>query len=101
MTSRRFHVALAVDHVDGVAADSAERLGESPVVSIAGEYALWRTSEINLSISKARPDEERLRHVGFEDPEVETKTYSTDCSGLLWESSSSHQDDEIASIFHQ
>ena len=97
---RRFHVALAVDDVDAVVADYRLRLGEEPVHHVAREYALWRTPEINLSISAAGPGEARLRHVGFEDTEVPAKTYATDCSGLLWERfAAHHQDAEVAQLY--
>ena len=98
--TRRFHVALAVDDVDGVVREYTDLLGGPPVQEVPGEYALWRTAEINLSVSRAAQGEGRLRHVGFEDSSVSEKTYATDSTGLLWELfSAEHQDAEIASIF--
>lgn len=98
--SRHFHLALAVDDVIAVITDYSERLGAPPIVRIGDSYALWRTEEINLSVSKASTGEERLRHVGFEDNEASVKSYSTDSTGLLWEHFTiSNQDDEIEQIF--
>jgi catechol 2,3-dioxygenase-like lactoylglutathione lyase family enzyme len=98
--TRTFHIALAVEDVDRVVDDYRQCLGQDPVHHVAGEYALWRTPQINLSISTARPGEDRLRHVGFADTDVPDKTYATDCTGLMWESfAAAHQDAEIAQIY--
>jgi hypothetical protein len=69
---RRFHLALAVDDLDATIADYTVRLGEAPAVVVDGRYAVWRTPEINLSVSvpEAGPGSaaaQRIRHVGFED----------------------------------
>jgi hypothetical protein len=98
--TRRFHIALAVEDVEDVVGDYTERLGAPPVQHIAGTYALWRTPEINLSISQADAGASALRHVGFEDSTVTEKTYATDRTGLLWERfSPALQDAEITQVY--
>jgi catechol 2,3-dioxygenase-like lactoylglutathione lyase family enzyme len=97
---RCFHLALAVDDVEAATADYTNRLGVQPVVHVEGAYALWRTPEVNLSISMTKDGRPGMLHVGLVDPGVSAKTYSTDCTGLLWESFSVEQQDaEIAKIF--
>jgi catechol 2,3-dioxygenase-like lactoylglutathione lyase family enzyme len=91
---RRLHVALAVDDLDATIHDYSERLGAVPVAVVVGTYALWRTPEVNLSVNCDVAAGERLRHLGFEDDAVSTKSESTDVNGLLWESFSPHWQDE-------
>ena len=100
--ARRFHLALAVDDVDRVVRDYSDRLGAPPVQLVPGAYALWRTPEVNLSVSRARGADvgAQLRHVGFEDASAAEKTTATDCTGLMWERfGPDHQDAEIAQIY--
>jgi catechol 2,3-dioxygenase-like lactoylglutathione lyase family enzyme len=83
---RRLHVALAVDDLVATVRDYSERLGAEPIAVVPGRYALWRTPEVNLSVNSDVATGERLRHLGFEDDAVTTKSESTDVNGLLWES---------------
>ena len=97
---RRLHVALAVDDLDATIHDYSERLGADPVAVVAGKYALWRTPEVNLSVNCDVAGSERLRHLGFEDDDVVTKTESTDVNGLMWESFNAEwQDEGIVRIY--
>jgi catechol 2,3-dioxygenase-like lactoylglutathione lyase family enzyme len=82
---RRIHIALAVDDLEDSIVDYAERLGARPVAVVPGKYALWRTPEVNLSINCDVDATQRLRHLGFEDDDVATKSESSDVNGLLWE----------------
>lgn len=91
---RRLHVALAVDDLEATIHDYSQRLGAEPITVVAGTYALWRTPEVNLSINCNVDAGERLRHLGFEDDEVITKSESTDVNGLQWESFSPRWQDE-------
>jgi catechol 2,3-dioxygenase-like lactoylglutathione lyase family enzyme len=91
---RRVHVALAVNDLEATIHDYSQRLGAEPVTIVAGRYALWRTPEVNLSVNCDVGAGERLRHLGFEDDEVTTKSESIDVNGLMWESFSSHWQDE-------
>jgi hypothetical protein len=47
---KRFHLALGVADVEASTGDYSQRLGCRPDLLIPGEYALWRTDAVNLSI---------------------------------------------------
>jgi catechol 2,3-dioxygenase-like lactoylglutathione lyase family enzyme len=95
---RRFHIALAVDDLDATIADYTVRLGERPAVVVDGRYAVWRTPEVNLSVSVSAAS--GLRHVGFEDDDAVVGPRSVDVNGIEWEAFSlAHQDAEIARVY--
>ncbi len=100
---RRFHVALAVDDLAATIADYTARLGESPTVVVDGRYALWRTPEVNLSVSVPGPGAAtgpRLRHLGFEDAHAAAGPRTVDVNGIEWEAFSRvRQDAEIARVY--
>jgi hypothetical protein len=106
---RRFHLALAVDDLDATIADYTVRLGEAPAVVVVGRYAVWRTPEVNLSVSVPVPDAgpepgsapaRRLRHVGFEDDDAVVAPRTVDVNGIEWEGFSlARQDAEIARVY--
>lgn len=83
---KRIHIAIATQDIAATVADYTTRLGLEPCVFIAGEYALWRSESLNLSVRQdttCQPGE--LRHLGWEDPHAESFTTSTDVNGILWE----------------
>ncbi len=82
---RRIHIALAVDSLEESIADYTGRLGAEPLAVVPGRYALWRTPEVNLSINADTPNEQRLRHLGFEDDSVGERTEDRDVNGIAWE----------------
>ncbi len=98
---RKIHLALGVTDIKASIADYSAQLGMDPVVVIPGEYALWRTDTLNLSIRHTphlQPGS--LRHLGWEDPAAPEFTCQTDCNGILWETfAPEHQDQEIRSIW--
>lgn len=97
---KRIHVALAVDDLDTTIADYTERLGASPITVVTGKYALWRTTEVNLSVNSGVATTGRLRHLGFEDDEVATKSETTDVNGIRWEAfSPASQDEAIGTVY--
>jgi catechol 2,3-dioxygenase-like lactoylglutathione lyase family enzyme len=97
---RRLHVALAVDDLEASIRDYSVRLGADPIVVVSGAYALWRTAEVNLSVNCDPLLTERLRHLGFEDDAIVSKTMATDVNGLVWESfSAAQQDEEIVRAY--
>lgn len=87
---RKIHLAIATNNLDASIADYSERLASQPCVVVAGEYALWRTESLNLSI---RRDEScavgTIRHLGWEDPRAVGFTSDVDVNGILWERFSS------------
>ncbi|WLQ14825.1 hypothetical protein O5O45_02595 [Hahella aquimaris] len=99
--SKKFHLAIAVIDIEQSVEEYNERLGRPADVVVPGEYALWRTKELNFSIRKTAPGEGgRLRHLGWEDSEAKFFTCDKDCNGILWEEfSASQQAAEIKSAW--
>ena len=101
---RRFHIAFAVAGVDASIADYSERLGCEPEVVVAGEYALWRTAELNFSIRKATGAAGfrhiGFRHIGWEDAATEQSSEAVDLNGTVWERfSAAQQRQEIEALW--
>lgn len=98
---RPFHLALSTPDVAASVADYTQRLGTGPCVVVPGEYALWRTPQLNLSIRQdpsCAPGS--LRHLGWEDPDAESFSTSTDVNGIVWERfAAEHQAEEIGRIW--
>lgn len=94
---RKLHLAISTDSIEDTIEDYSQRLQCRPCVVVPGEYALWRTDILNLSVRKDdsyRPGE--LRHLGWEDPTIEKYTIDRDINGIIWEQiSAAQQADEI------
>lgn len=91
-----------VDELERSIADYSQRLGAEPVVVVAGRYALWRTTEVNLSVTVGSGGAGRLRHLGFEDDAAQEMTESRDVNGIIWEHFSAEQQArEIESVYGQ
>lgn len=82
---KRFHIALSVRDLDLPIRDYSARLGAAPCVLVPGEYALWRTQSLNVSIRKTSEEPGTVRHLGWEDPEASAFSEARDVNGLLWE----------------
>lgn len=83
---KKFHIAISTDRIEETIRDYSDRLGTEPCSAVAGEYALWRTEALNISIrqdASCKPGE--LRHLGWEDPEAEGFSAAADVNGILWE----------------
>ncbi|MGJ3254522.1 MAG: hypothetical protein ACFE0J_25820 [Elainellaceae cyanobacterium] len=97
----RIHIAISTRDIATSVQDYSARLGIQPCVMIPGEYALWRTESLNVSVrqdSTCKPGQ--LRHLGWEDEAAETFTTDTDCNGILWERfAAHHQAAEINEIW--
>ena len=97
---RTLHLALAVSNIESSVMEYSARLGASPVVIIPGEYALWRTAALNLSIRNTSERPGTMRHLGWEDTDAAEFSTETDCNGVTWEKfSASHQAQEINEIW--
>jgi hypothetical protein len=95
---RRLHVALGVLDVDACISDYSARVKCLPLVHVPGEYALWRSEELNLSIRKA--EVLGLRHLGWEDPSAAVFSSDTDVNGIVWEHfAAEHQATEIRGLW--
>lgn len=98
---KRLHLAIATHNIAATVQDYSVRLGSQPCVVVPGEYALWRTDTLNISVRyapSAQPGE--LRHLGWEDESAQTFTTETDCNGILWERfTAQHQGAEINQLW--
>jgi len=98
---KKFHIAISTDNIDQTVSDYSNRLGSEPCTFIPGEYALWRTDSLNVSIRKdclAKPGS--LRHMGWEDSEATEFAQSTDVNGIVWERfNADHQAEEINELW--
>jgi hypothetical protein len=94
---RKLHIAISTDKIEKTIADYSARLGVQPCSLIPGEYALWRTESLNVSVRQDPAVEAgSLRHLGWEDPTAPEFTQDTDVNGIVWERfTAQHQADEI------
>ena len=89
---KRFHLAIGVADIDASVNDYTVRLGVAPVAVVPGEYALWRTGQVNLSIRQVSTDQAgKLRHLGWEVPDAASFTAETDANGIIWEQFTAEQ----------
>lgn len=98
---KKLHIAISTDNIAETIADYSARLGVAPCSSVPGEYALWRTDSLNISV---RQDSDRdpgsLRHLGWEDPSADAFTQDSDVNGIVWERfTAQHQADEINELW--
>ena len=97
---RRIHIALAVDDLQRSIDDYSERLDAEAAVIVPGRYALWRTPEVNLSVTLSPAGAERLRHLGFEDDAADAATETSDVNGIVWERfTAAQQASEIEDVY--
>jgi hypothetical protein len=90
------HLAIAVSDIAASVAEYTTMLAQEPDLVIDGQYALWRTASLNLSIRKTGQNAGTVRHVGFERDDAESFTVLTDSNGLVWETfNKHHQAEEI------
>ena len=98
---KKLHIALSTSRIEETIADYTRRLGTPPCSKVPGEYALWRTTSLNLSV-RQDPDCESgaLRHLGWEDPNATSFTRDTDVNGIVWERfAAHHQAEEINELW--
>ncbi len=95
---KKLHLAISTDKIDETIADYSHRFGRAPSVVVQGEYALWRTETLNVSIRQdASCPSGTLRHLGWEeDTSAEKFSNETDVNGIVWERFTAQQQaDEI------
>jgi hypothetical protein len=98
---KKFHIAISTNQIEATIKEYSERLGAAPCSVIEGEYALWRTETLNVSIRQdASCTVGSLRHLGWEDNSVSEFSQATDINGIIWESfNAQNQADEINEIW--
>ncbi|MEQ8264180.1 hypothetical protein [Pseudohaliea sp.] len=98
---RKLHIALATHDLPATIDDYSVRLGTPPCSVVHGEYALWRTASLNLSV-RHDPDcaPGSLRHLGWEDSAATVFSEETDVNGITWECfSAAQQAEEINTLW--
>ncbi len=89
---KKLHLALGVSNVESSVEDYSSRLEKEPDVVVPGQYALWRTQHLNMSIRKISDEAAgQLRHLGWENPEATEFTKEYDSNQILWEEFSAAQ----------
>lgn len=98
---KKLHLAISTHKIAETVADYSARLGIQPCLVIPGEYALWRTDALNISVRQDSACEVgSLRHLGWEDPTALEFSYDRDINGIVWERFTvQHQADEINQIW--
>ena len=98
---KKIHIAISTNEVEGTVADYSTRLGVEPCSHIIGEYALWRTEFLNMSIRRDNDCKSgKLRHLGWEDPTAEKFSQDVDINGIVWERFTAvQQADEINELW--
>ena len=97
---KKFHISLAVKNIQESVVEYSAKFGLEPQIVIDGKYALWRTECLNFSISQKPEIAGQMRHLGFENPEVQSFATSTDCNGILWEEFSEPMQKEEIETFY-
>ena len=98
---RKLHLAIATRDIAATVKDYSGRLQTEPCLIVEGEYALWRTDTLNLSV---RQDNNfasgSLRHLSWEDPTTTEMTSEIDVNGIVWERFTKEQQaEEIKEIW--
>lgn len=98
---KKIHIAISSNNIEKTVSDYTKRLNCKPCLVVEGEYALWRTESINVSV---RQDTKRapgsLRHLGWEDSDAQEFTEETDVNGIVWERfSAEKQAEEIKELW--
>jgi hypothetical protein len=98
---KKLHIAISTSKIDETVVDYSSRLGMQPCSLIPGEYALWRTESLNVSVRQdSSCSSGSLRHLGWEDSTATEFSQDTDVNGIIWERFTAQQQaDEINDIW--
>lgn len=98
---RKLHIALSTARIDETVEDYSLRVGVRRCAYVPGEYALWRTDSLNLSVRKdLESGPGTLPHLGWEDASANGFTSQTDVNGIVWERfTAQEQADEINELW--
>ncbi|WP_447969571.1 hypothetical protein [Nitrospira sp. M1] len=89
---KKLHIAIGVSNIDTSVEEYSHRFGMEAEIVVPGQYALWRTQTLNVSIRKVADDVVgQIRHLGWEDPEAMAFTSEYDINHILWEKFSATQ----------
>ncbi|MBT5954443.1 hypothetical protein HOG98_06955 [bacterium] len=97
---RKFHIAIGVKDIEKSIEDYSIRLRTKPTIHVEGEYALFRTDSLNMSIRKVDRVKTGVRHIGWEDGSAIGFSEEKDCNGIIWELFNKEaQEDEISRLW--
>lgn len=83
---KKLHLAISTDDIAATVQDYSHRLSAQPCVVVDGEYALWRTETLNISVRKdVSIPKGTVRHLGWEEPTAAEFTAEVDTNGITWE----------------
>ena len=89
---KKLHIAISTNKIEETIKDYSARLEAEPCSVVAGEYALWRTESLNVSIRQdPKCTSGELRHLGWEDPTTSEFSEDTDVNGIVWEKFTAQQ----------
>ena len=89
---KKLHIAISTNKIEETIKDYSARLDAEPCTVVPGEYALWRTETLNISIrhdNNCNPGS--LRHLGWEVPVSPEFVEETDVNGIVWEQFTAQQ----------
>lgn len=92
---KKFHIAISTNKIEETVTDYSKRLGVAPCIFVPGQYALWRTESLNVSVRQdpsCAPGS--LRHLGWEDSTAMEFAQDIDVNGIVWERFSAEQQAE-------
>ena len=100
---KKLHLAISTNDIEATVKDYSDRLNAQPCLVITGEYALWRTDTLNISVRQDKSlTPGSLRHLGWEDPTASSLSAETDVNGIIWENfTASQQAAEIKAIWSE
>lgn len=89
---KKLHLAISTDNITATIEDYSRRLNAKPCLVIVGEYALWRTANLNISVRRDKfYSPGSLRHLGWEDSHASEMTSEIDVNGIIWENFTAKQ----------
>lgn len=96
----KVHLAVAVTDLEISVAEYTRLIGAAPDLVIPGQFALWRTPILNMSLRCTGQAAGTVRHVGFERDDATRFEEYRDVNGLTWETfNKHHQADEIRAVW--
>lgn len=100
---QKLHIAISTRNLAASVKDYSVRLCAQPCLVVEGEYALWRTETLNVSVRRDTSHPAgALRHLGWEENSAPGFISETDVNGITWEHFSARQQaDEINNLWPQ
>ena len=100
---KKLHIAISTNKIEETIKDYTIRLEAEPCFFVQGEYALWRTETLNVSIRQdPKCTSGELRHLGWEDSTASEFSEEADVNGIVWEKFTAQQQaNEINELWPQ